>query len=54
MEEYLCIMKTNSDNLEQAGSLVPIRSLVSQVLLGFDEEYNTVVAMIQEKGDILA
>ena len=33
MEDYLRIMKTNTDNLSQAGSPVPPRSSISQVLL---------------------
>lgn len=37
MVDYLQTMKTHADNLEQFGSLVPPRALVSQVLLGLDE-----------------
>ncbi|KAA0060208.1 Integrase, catalytic core [Cucumis melo var. makuwa] len=40
MEDYLRIMKTNAENLGQAGSPIPLRSLISQVLLGLDEVYN--------------
>ena len=42
MEDYLHIMKTNAENLGQAGSPIPLRSLISQVLLGLDEVYNSV------------
>lgn len=52
MTEYLCIMKNHADNLGQAGSPVTTRSLISQVLLGLDEEYNLVVAMIQGRAGI--
>ncbi|XP_038905164.1 uncharacterized protein LOC120091275 isoform X4 [Benincasa hispida] len=52
MEEYLQTMKMNTDNLEQAGSPMPPRTLVSQVLLGLDEEYNAIVAMIQGRVDM--
>lgn len=37
MSDYLCVMKTNADNLAMAGSPVSDRALVSQVLLGLDE-----------------
>lgn len=47
LSDYLRIMKNQADNLGQAGSPVNTRSLISQVLLGLDEEYNPVVAMIQ-------
>ncbi|KAA0057475.1 uncharacterized protein E5676_scaffold216G001590 [Cucumis melo var. makuwa] len=52
MEDYLRIMKINADNLGQAGSPVPHRYLISQVLLGLDEVYNPVTAVIQGKPDI--
>lgn len=47
MSDYLRVMKNHADNLGQAGSPVSTRNLVSQVLLGHDEEYNPVVVMIQ-------
>lgn len=47
MADYLRVIKTHADNLGQAGSHVSPHSLISQVLLGLDEEYNPVVAMIQ-------
>lgn len=49
MSEYLRVMKTRSDNLAQAGSPVTTRALVSQILLGLNEEYNLVVVRIQGK-----
>lgn len=49
MSEYLRLMKMHSDNLGQAESHVPTRPLVSQVLLGLDEDYNPVVATLQGK-----
>lgn len=52
MSDYLHIMKTHSDNLEQAGSPVSQRALVSQVILGLDEEYNLIVATIQSRMDV--
>ncbi|XP_038904321.1 uncharacterized protein LOC120090675 [Benincasa hispida] len=52
MEDYLRTMKMNVDNLEQAGSPVPPRALVLQVLLGLDEEYNAIVATIQGRADM--
>ncbi|XP_031739914.1 uncharacterized protein LOC116403326 isoform X1 [Cucumis sativus] len=52
MEDYLCVMKTNVDNLSQAGSLVPPCALISQVLLGLDEVYNLVIVVIQGKLNI--
>lgn len=45
-------MKSHADNLGQAGSPVSTRNLISQVLLGLDEEYNPVVAMIQGRNGI--
>ncbi|KAA0051294.1 Retrovirus-related Pol polyprotein from transposon TNT 1-94 [Cucumis melo var. makuwa] len=47
MEDYLRTMKNNIDNLGQAGSLVPPRALVSQVLLGLYEVYKPVIANIR-------
>lgn len=47
MADYLRVMKTYADNLGQAGSPVSTRSLISQVLLGLDEEYNPIVATLQ-------
>lgn len=47
----LKLMKLHYD-LAQTGSLVTIRALVSQVLLGLDEEYNLVVVVIQSKPNI--
>lgn len=38
MNNYLRVMKNHADNLEQAESSVPQRALVSQILLGLDEE----------------
>ncbi|XP_022148963.1 uncharacterized protein LOC111017501 [Momordica charantia] len=52
MTDFLRVMKSHADNLGQAGSPVPTRSLISQVLLGLDEEYNPVVATIQGKRGI--
>lgn len=52
MSDYLRLMKSHADNLGQAGSPVSLRNLVSQVLLGLDEEYNPIVAMIHGRGDI--
>lgn len=52
MIDYLHLMKTHADNLGQAGSPVTSRNLASQVLLGLDEEYNPVVAMLQGRGDV--
>ncbi|XP_038887140.1 uncharacterized protein LOC120077331 [Benincasa hispida] len=52
MEDYLRSMKMNADNLEKAGSPMPQRTLVSQVLLGLDEEYNAIVATIQGRADM--
>lgn len=52
MSDYLRLMKSHANNLGQAGSLVSSRNLVTQVLLGLDEEFNPVVAMIQERGDL--
>lgn len=52
MFDYLRLMKNHADNLGQAGSLVTTRNLISQVLLGLDEEYNSVVAMIQGRVNI--
>ena len=52
MTEYLQLMKLHSDNLGQAGSLVPTRILISQVLLGLYEEYNAVVATLQGKPEL--
>ncbi|TYJ96958.1 hypothetical protein E5676_scaffold976G00030 [Cucumis melo var. makuwa] len=49
MEDYLRTMKNNIDNLGQAGSLVPPRALVSQVLLGLYEVYKPVIAVIQRQ-----
>lgn len=37
MVDYLQTMKTHADNLQQVGSLIPPRALVSHVLLGLDE-----------------
>ncbi|TYK05754.1 Retrovirus-related Pol polyprotein from transposon TNT 1-94 [Cucumis melo var. makuwa] len=51
-EDYLRIMKTNSDKLGQAGSPVPKRAFISQALLGLDEVYNPVIAVIQGKPEI--
>lgn len=45
-------MKTNVDNLGQAESPIPLCSLISQVLLGLDEVYNLVIAIIQGKPNI--
>lgn len=47
MAEYLQVMKTHTDNLGQAGSVVDNRSLVSQVLLELDQEFNPIIVMIQ-------
>ncbi|XP_038902487.1 uncharacterized protein LOC120089143 [Benincasa hispida] len=52
MPEYLRVMKTHSDNLGLTGSPVPTRALVSQVLLGLDEEFNPFVATIQGRSEI--
>lgn len=49
MTNYLCIVKSNSYNLGQAGSLVPTERLLSQVFLGLDEEYNPITAVAQGK-----
>lgn len=46
MSEYLRIMKSHFNNLAHAGSPVSTRALISQVLLGLDEEYNPVVVGI--------
>ncbi|KAL0556084.1 hypothetical protein IC582_004591 [Cucumis melo] len=48
MKDYLRIMKTNADNLGQAESPIPLRCLITQVLLGLDEVYNPVTAVIQD------
>lgn len=52
MSEYLRIMKSHSDNLAQAGSPITTRALISQVLLGLDDEYNRIVVGIQGKPGI--
>lgn len=52
MVDYLRTMKTHADNLEQVESPVALRALVSQVLLGLDEEYSPIVATIQGKMDV--
>lgn len=52
MSDYLRIMKNHANNLRQASSPVSTRSLVSQVLLGLDKEYNPMVAMIQGRSGI--
>lgn len=52
MSEYLRLMKLHSNNLELVGSPVSIRALVSQVLLGLDENYNLVVATLKGKEDV--
>lgn len=46
MNDYLRVMKNHADNLELAGSPIPQHSLVSQVLIGLDGEYNPIVATI--------
>lgn len=52
MSEYLRIMKSHFNNLAHAGSPVSTRALISQVLLGLDEEYNPVVVGIWGKPGI--
>lgn len=52
MSEYLRLMKMHSNNLGQAGSPGPSKALISQVLLGLDENYNAIVATLQRKPDI--
>ncbi|XP_038896600.1 uncharacterized protein LOC120084860 [Benincasa hispida] len=52
MSGYLKLMKLHSDNLAQTSSPVSTRTLISQVLLGLDEEYNLVVVGIQGKPGI--
>lgn len=52
MSEYLRLIKMQFHNLGLAGNPVPERALMSQVLLGLDEDYNPVVATIQGKSDI--
>ena len=52
MEKYLCVTKTNVDNLGQAGSLVLKRVLISQVLLRLDDVYSLVIVVIQGKSNI--
>lgn len=47
MTDYLRVMKNHADNLSQAGSPVGTRTIISQVLLGLDEEYNPMVATLQ-------
>lgn len=49
MEDCLQLMKTNADKLGQARSPVPRCAFISQVLLGLDEVYNLVIAVIQGK-----
>lgn len=46
MEDCLQLMKTNADKLGQARSPIPRRAFISQVLLGLDEVYNLVIAVI--------
>lgn len=53
MKNYLRIIKINVDNLGQARGLIPRRALISQVLLGLDEVYNSVIAVIQGKLEIM-
>ncbi|MDV3187722.1 MAG: hypothetical protein Q8836_02390 [Sweet potato little leaf phytoplasma] len=52
MIDYLRLMKSHADSLGQAGNPVTQRNLVSQVLLGLDEEYNAIVAMVQGRGNV--
>lgn len=49
MKGHLRIMKIKVDNLGQVESLVPLRSLNSQVILGSDEVYNQATLVIQRK-----
>lgn len=53
MKNYLRIIKINVDNLGQARGPIPRRALISQVLLGLDEVYNSVIAVIQGKLEIM-
>lgn len=53
MTYYVHIMKSHADNLGQTESPVSTRSLIAQVLLGLDEEYNPVVTEIQGCTEIL-
>lgn len=47
MSEYLRLIKMHSDNLGQAGSPVPTSTLISQVLLKHNGEYNAIVSTLQ-------
>lgn len=46
-------MKSHADNLGQAGSPIPACNFISRVVLGLDEDYNPVVAMIKGRTRIL-
>lgn len=52
MTEYLRLMKLHFNNLGQDSSPAPTRAFISQVLLGLDEEYNAIVATLQEKPEL--
>lgn len=52
MSEYLRLIKMHSDNLGQAGSPVPTSTLISQVLLKHNGEYNAIVSTLQGKSNI--
>lgn len=53
MTDYLRTIKHHADNLRQAVSPVATRSLIFQVLLGLDEEFNPIAEVIQGRLNIL-
>lgn len=52
MTEYLQLMKLHFGNLGQVGNPVLTRALISQVLLGLDEDYNAVAVALQGKTEL--
>lgn len=49
MTDYIRVVKHHANNLVLAGSSAKLRSLISHILLGLDEEYNPIVATLQGK-----
>lgn len=47
MFDYLRVMKSNVDAQELARASVDMKSLISQVIIGLDEEYNPMVATFE-------
>ena len=52
MEDYLNKMKSIANNLTLARSLIPSFDLITQVLVGFDVDYNPIVVQLSEKEDL--